>query len=147
MTVTLSVDATSRIARFEFSSPHLPSGMVYGYSEVLLQEPDSPSKGAEILRPVTPMMGTSTPTEGEKITYGIMPGTAINRGIPMVMEETVDVDGNTISFATVLQAMGAFFEKWRVEDATKPPPMMMAAQPPTLPPPDPDIPLDDPVQQ
>jgi hypothetical protein len=136
-TVTVSVDATSRISRFEFSTPQASNGMVYGYSEVLLQEPAAPSGD-------TRMPGAPAPKEGEKVTYGVMPGPSINRGISIVMEETVDVDGTTISFNTVLKAMGAFFEKWRAEDAEiqPPEPSTMMAPAAITPPPMPDRPAE-----
>src|SRR6188508_3249187 len=62
------------------------------------------------------MSGAPAPKEGEKVTYGVMPGPSISRGISIVLEETVDVDGVTISFDTILKAMGAFFQKWKTED-------------------------------
>jgi hypothetical protein len=135
-TITISVDATSRVSRFEFSTPHLPSGMVYAYSEVLLQEPAEPSKGAEIMRPRTPMGGRDA--SGEPIVYGVMPGAHLSRGIPAVADETVSVDGKTVSFEMVLQAMNAFFEKWRAEDiasdAAKPTTGEVTTTPPPQPP-------------
>jgi len=128
-TVTVSVDATPRVSRFEFSTPHLPTGMVYGYSEVLLQSPDG--EAPSILHVRSPMI--PAPKEGEKVTYGVMPGAMVSRGIPAVMEETVEVDGVTISINTVLKAMGEFLEKWRIEDENTPAPVAAAAvAPPVL---------------
>jgi hypothetical protein len=117
-TITVSVDATQRVSRFEFQTPHLPTGMVYAYSEVVLQEPAEPSKGSEILKSRTPM-GVAQQA-GEPTVYGVMMGAHIGRGIPDVADESVEVDGTSISFDTVLKAMDAFFEKWRKEDIEKP---------------------------
>ena len=118
MAITVTVDATHRVARFEFLSPHDPNGMAYASGEVLLQEPIDPGDGADVLRVRSPM--TPAPKEGERVTYGVMPGSQVRRIISEVAEETVDVDGATISLNTVLAACGAFFEKWRTEDANAP---------------------------
>jgi hypothetical protein len=120
MAVNVSVDATWRMTRFEFNAPHTPSGMVSGYSEVLLQAPAKPTKGAEFMRSRMP---APAPQEGDdKVTYGVMPGSMISRAMTSVMDETVTVDGKTVAFKDVVAASVAFFEKWRVEDENKPPP-------------------------
>ena len=75
-------------------------------------EPDAPPTDME---PVT----LRARTAGQ--TYGTMAGATITRGIDAVAEETVEVDGQTISFATVTAALDAFMRKWRSEDAGNPP--------------------------
>jgi hypothetical protein len=90
------------------------------------------------------MPGAPAPKEGEKVTYGVMPGPSISRGISIVLEETVDVDGVTISFDTILKAMGAFFQKWKTEDEEThlPEPSAMMAPTAITPPPMPDRPAE-----
>jgi len=126
--VTVSVEATWRMSRVEFLAPWSPTGMIQGYGEVLLQEPSSPSKGADIFH--TPMMALAE--EGKK-TYGTMPGAPVSRPINTVLEEKVDVDGQTISFETVMQALSQFMSQWRAEDAAKPPPAAYMPPPPPEP--------------
>lgn len=99
---TVSVDATWRMTRFEINAPHTTAAAVYGYSEVLLQVPSS--------------------KDGEKVTYGAMPGKLISRVVNDVLEETVDVNGKPVSFTMVLESLEAFCNKWKVEDESKPPP-------------------------
>jgi len=115
--VTVTVDATWRMSRVEFSQPYSESGSITGYGEVLLQEPAEPSPGAAILR-----NGTPSPFMAEQKTYGTMPGGVVGRSISSVMEETVEIDGGTLvlSFAQVFAAMEAFLVKWRAEDQSKP---------------------------
>ena len=138
MTVTVSVDATWRIARCELYAPHAENGMINAYGEVLLQEPATPSEGAEIMRfRASPM--APAPKEGEPVIYGTVAGAHITRGIPEVMKETVEMDGAEVSFSTVMAQLAAFIEKWRVEDANAPPPEPMMAPPPMpepMPPPE-----------
>jgi hypothetical protein len=43
------------------------------------------------------------------------------RDVAAVMGETVDISTGKVAFATVVEALNAFMERWRVEDATKPP--------------------------
>lgn len=111
---TVSVDATRRLVRFELNLTMPPGGKVSAYDEILVQEPDSPSKGAEEI--FTP----ATQEEGQ-VTYGTMYGAAIERDVSVVSPETVTVDGVTISFQTLVNASKAFFDKWRQEDIENPP--------------------------
>jgi len=115
--VTVTVDATWRMSRVEFSQPHSSTGSVTGYGEVLLQEPAEPSPGAAILR-----NGTPSPFMVEQKTYGTMPGGVVTRSISSVMEETVEISEGTLvlSFAQVFEAMEAFLVRWRAEDQDKP---------------------------
>jgi hypothetical protein len=115
------------MTRFEFNAPHTPTGMVSGYSEVLLQAPDKPTKGAEFMRARMP--APAPQSESDKVTYGVMQGSIISRPINDVLEETVTVDGKTVAFKDVVAASNAFFEKWRLEDEQKPPPQPMATAP------------------
>jgi hypothetical protein len=129
----VSVDATWRMARFEFNTPaQVDAGMVYGYSEVLLQEPAMPTKGAEFMNVRSPLRLPQQQDETGKKTYGSMPGAMINRNIAIVADETVEVGSKVLSFTELMQACNAFFEKWRVEDETQPKSMT----PPPMPPPD-----------
>jgi hypothetical protein len=121
------------MSRFEFNTPaQVEAGMVYGYSEVLLQEPAVPTKGAEFMNVRSPLRLPQQQDEAGKKTYGSMPGAMINRNIDLVKDETVEVGGKVLSFTELMQACNAFFEKWRVEDETKPEPVMT----PPMPPPD-----------
>lgn len=142
MSVTVpdvKVDATWRMARFEFNTPaQLSAGMVYGYSEVLMQEPAVPTKGAEFMNVRSPLR-LPQPKDGEKITYGSMPGAMINRNIDLVKNETVTVGSTSISFTQLIEACNAFFEKWRVEDENAP--VMVMPPPPEPPMPDPNPPM------
>lgn len=99
-TVTVTVDATWRIARFECVGP-TTGGNIYGYSEVLLEQPNPPA-------------------DGTLQTVGTMVGQTILRAVNDVKDQSVTVDGTTLTFTTVLEAMAAFFEKWKVEDDNKP---------------------------
>ena len=96
-TVTVSVAATWRLSRVEFNTPYNAPHVVLGYGEMLLEEPDGKA-------------------------YGTMPSERVQRSIAEVVEETVEINGTTVSFDTILQALPKFFEKWRVEDLEKPPP-------------------------
>jgi hypothetical protein len=115
MTVTLTVDATWRLSRVEFNTPYNSSGLVQGFSEVLLQEPETPSPGAEMLRTTTPL-GETEPVK----TYGTMPGKLVRRDIEAIKDEEVEVGGDVITFESLMYALSLFFERWRVEDAEKP---------------------------
>jgi hypothetical protein len=128
MTVTVSVDASWRMSRFEFTMPYSSTGMVYGYSEVLLQATDEPAKELSSVR-------LPPPKEGEKATYGALPGGQIVRVIEDVASDTVEVNGTSYTFEDVMTACNAFFEKWRVEDETKPPPTLMVSPPTEVSPP------------
>jgi hypothetical protein len=122
MTVTVTVDATWRMSRVELIAPHSPTGMVYGYGEVLLQEPDKPSEGASILRTRHPLSPAPASIEESK-TYGTMVVAPTMRGVGSVLNDTVEVDGVKITFAAVMEALSLFMDKWRVEDQNpKPPP-------------------------
>lgn len=127
MTVTVTVDATWRMAHIDISRIN---GLIMGHSEILLQEPAEPSPGADILRRPKQFGGAET-----KI-YGAMRSAVMTRSIEIVANETVELDDNTvISFAATIEALNKFFEKWRVEDAAKPIPESVAttAIPPPLP--------------
>jgi len=125
MTVTVSVDASWRMSRVEFQTPHGVPGVVQGVGEVLLQEPAKPSDGAEILRAPNPF-GSVVPASK---TYGTLPGALVSR--PMseeTMAETIEVDGKTITFGSVVDSIKTFMEKWRAEDAAKPPVTLVSPQ-------------------
>jgi len=109
MTVTVSVDATWRLSRVTFNTQHNTPWDVHGYGEVLLQEASNPA----------PILGKGT-RDGEKVTYGAMPSLPVSRLIGEVIDDTIDLDGATISFKTIMDALPLFFEKWRVEDEQKP---------------------------
>jgi hypothetical protein len=117
MTVTVSVDATRRLARFSVEPYWTPSGKVFANDEILVQEPATPTKGAE------EVFTGNTPTTSEEgqVTYGTMYGAAVERDIGAVIDQTVTVGGVTISFETLIAASGAFFEMWRQEDIANPP--------------------------
>jgi hypothetical protein len=121
------------MSRFEFNTPiQTSAGMVYGYSEVLLQEPAVPTKGAEFMHVRSTLPMPKQQDEG-KVTYGSMPGAMMSRNIDLVKDETVEVNGVTVSFTQLIEVCNAFFEKWRVEDENTPQPTMIP--PPVLPPP------------
>ena len=132
--VTVSVDATWRMNRVEFSAPHSPSGVVIGYGEILLEEPAEPSPGGNLLR-----QSSMGPRSVEQKTYGVLPATPVTRTLSDVMDETVLVEGINVTFAFAMEAMKAFMERWRSEDADKPAvtPMMATPEPasPTVQPP------------
>src|SRR4029077_13866214 len=98
--ITVTVDATWRLARVEFNTPYNIPGTVFGQGEVLLQEPATPSPGAAMLHVRNPMpLGD---IEEPVKTYGTMRGAMITRNVNDVLEETVTVDGVEVSFATVM---------------------------------------------
>lgn len=113
-TITVSVDAAWRLSRVEFLTPHNMPGYVSGYTEVMLTEPATPSEGAEVLRSGLPF--------ADPKTYGAMPGARVGRPIDGVMDETVEVEGLTLSLTNVMDAMKEFVRRWRAEDLAKPPP-------------------------
>ncbi len=107
MTVTVSVDATWRLSRVSFNTAHDTPWDVEGSGEVLLQEAEGST---------APILGGRAAREGEKKTYGTMPSLPVSRLINDVMEETVEIDGATVSFKTIMDALPKFFERWRAED-------------------------------
>jgi len=113
--VTVSVAASWRLGRVEINTPYGVPWSISGYGEILLQEPETPSEGASIFRGM-PFAG-GEPSK----TYGSMPGAPVMRALDAVMNDSVEIDGETTTFAEVIEVMKAFFEKWRVEDAAKPP--------------------------
>jgi len=140
--VTVSVAASWRLGRVEINTPLGVPQSVVGYGEVLLQEPEKPSEGANIFRVSgMPFAGG----EPGKI-YGTMPGAPVFRTIEDVLKDTIDVNGTPVSFEAILEVMRGFMEKWRIEDASKPPVTPMTPGPgaeltPIPPPPlPPDIP-------
>lgn len=120
--VTVSVAASWRLGRVEISTPLGVPQSITGYGELLLQEPEQPSEGAAIFRGM-PFAGA----EPGK-TYGTMPGASVQRLLDDVLKDTIDVNGTAISFEAVLEVLKGFFEKWRVEDQTKPPVTPIAPQ-------------------
>jgi hypothetical protein len=114
MTITVSVDATWRLSRVEFNTRHDVPWDVRGIGEVLLQEATEPA----------PILGKGT-RDGEKVTYGVMPSAPVSRLIDDVMEDTVDFNGETVSFKAIMDVLPLFFQKWRTEDESKPPPTPM----------------------
>jgi hypothetical protein len=106
MSVTVTVEATWRIPRVEFNTPFNGVSTVVGYSEALLKSADG------------------------KTDVGTMQGDTIHRDFVAVIDDTVEIDGTTINFKTVAEAVMKFIEKWRLEDAVLPEP---AAPPPGAP--------------
>jgi hypothetical protein len=107
MTVTVSVDATWRMARVEIFEPHSDTGTVNGYGEVLIEEPTGTAS----------KMPGITPYGDKSSTLGVMPGAKVIRVVGDVLNDAVDVgDGKMILFGDLLEAMALFMEKWRVED-------------------------------
>ena len=117
MSIPVNVLATWRMSRVEFQTPYNVPGTVRGHGEVLLEEPEKPSDGAEIMRTNVQPFGEAEP---DKKVYGTMPGAQVSRFIGDVMQETVEVEGKQVIFSEVMDALKAFMEKWRVEDAGKP---------------------------
>ena len=115
--VTVSVEASWRLSRVEFNLPHSLTQNVMGYGEVLLQEADGAGPEAAILRSRSIPFGEADPK-----TYGSMPSTMVTRALtPEVLAETIDIEGTQVSLEDLMGALNDFFEKWRVEDASKPP--------------------------
>ena len=112
MSVAVTVEATWRMSRIEFNSQHKAPATVVGYSELLLE----PKGGdAEVF---------------DKETGGIMPGAPISRPLDdTTLNDTIEVDGKTIHFASVVACLNAFMEKWRIEDANLPSPKFMRPAP------------------
>jgi hypothetical protein len=119
--VDITVDATWRLSRSEFLSPSLPTGTITGYGEVLMVTPYS--KGAT-------MFGAA----GRSAT---VPTTMITRVLGDVKEDFVEFEGRPIKFSNLVEALSMFFDKWRLEDASKPPEQVafVEMQPPLPPPP------------
>ena len=111
--VTVSVAASWRLARVEFYTPYNGAHSVQGYGEVLLEEPAAPSPGAATL--------LAPQATGEGKVYGAMPAAKVQRQLETVMDDTVEVEGTTVAFSTVIEAMKLFFDKWRIEDIENPP--------------------------
>lgn len=120
--VTVTVSATWRLSRVEFALPWDSLKSVVGYGEILLgEDPGSPGPAMMKRRAVGP--APLAAAEGNGV-YGTMPSTSISRSIDEeLLASTVDVDGVTTDFKTVLLTLRAFFDKWRLEDETKPDPM------------------------
>ena len=59
--------------------------------------------------------------------YGAMPSARVSRDIAAVGSETIEIEGNTVSFQSVMEAVALFFDKWRVEDVENPPAASPAA--------------------
>lgn len=115
---TVTVDATPRLSRFDVMMPHGVAGIVSGYTEALLQEPET----------------------GDAV--GVVYGPMTSRVVEEVVDDTVDVGGVTISFAQLLEAMEAFTKKWREQDQMPPTPVTDADGNPMqyTPPPSPNAP-------
>ena len=130
MTVPVTVNATWRLSRVEFNTRHNTPWDVRGMGEVLLQEAEG-GPGAAIL-------GHGFESDGKK-TYGAMPSASVTRLLDdETMNDTIEVDGKVIHFASVVACLNAFMEKWRVEDEQKPPvapPQPQAAPETEMPPP------------
>jgi hypothetical protein len=123
MAVTVSVDATHRLSRLEINGPFSVTGTVSGHTEIVLQQPAQPSEGSEIFQKhLQPLEG------GEPITYGVMPGVSISRVFNDIVDDTIEVDGKTVTFGTVAQAFVEFLEKWRKEDINAPLPTVPQPQ-------------------
>jgi hypothetical protein len=110
--VTVTVEATWRMSRAEFNLPYLEGESalkqtVIGFGEVLLQESGEPA----------PIMRNGRMAGPEVKTYGAMPGASVMRDVDVVKEETVEVDGTSITFGSLLEGLGLFFERWRTEDS------------------------------
>ena len=56
-----------------------------------------------------------------------MPSSRVSRAIDTVNEDTVVVEGTTVSFAAIMEPLPLFFEKWRIEDLENPPAAMPEA--------------------
>jgi hypothetical protein len=137
MTVQVTVDAIWRVNRIEIeqSNPYTIPIMIRGSTEVVLQEPtdgEVPSILKSATYPKAPIPVPDPQIMTPK-TYGALPGMAIYRKFTDVKDQTVDVDGQTVSMETVMKAFLAFFEAWRIEDE-------IASTP------DPDEPIVDPLK-
>jgi hypothetical protein len=105
MSVTVTVEATWRTPRVEFNTPFNGVSTVIGYSEALLKSADG------------------------KTDVGTMQGDTIHRDFVAVIDDTVEIDGTTVSFKTVVEAVTKFIEKWRLEDAVLPEPAVPTGAP------------------
>jgi hypothetical protein len=113
----VSVNATWRLSRLEFYTPYNVPHSVTGYGEVLL-EPSAPGDVPPVFRSRPGALGEAEPPATK--AYGTMPGATVARALDAVLEETVEVDGKPVTFASVVDSLKAFMEKWRLEDAEKP---------------------------
>jgi hypothetical protein len=104
--VEVTVDASWRMARVEFNTPYDPNGTVIGFGEVLLSDPTTPVSGMR----------------GNGKAYGAMPGATVTRTLSEVVDESVEIDGASVTFGMVMGAMEDFMRKWLVEDESKPEP-------------------------
>jgi hypothetical protein len=129
--VEVTVNASWRMSRVEFNTAHNMPATVRGYGEVLLEEAGKPSEDASILRGPYQPFGEVEP---DKKTYGTMPGATITRAIADVLTDTIEVDGKTTTFASVVDSLKRFMEKWRVEDAEKPQSFTVIGKPLPMPP-------------
>jgi hypothetical protein len=101
----VTVDASWRLSRAEFLSPHKPTGTVNGYGEILMVQPVT--KGATVF--------------GAAGKSAVVPATMITRVLGEVAEEFIEYEGRPIKFANLVEALSMFLDKWRIEDAEKPP--------------------------
>jgi len=108
MMVDVTVSASWRMSRLEFYLPYNVPHSVTGYGEVLLE-----GSGLSAFRGRPGPRGPDTPPPKP---HSLMPGAQVSRPIADVLTDTVKVDGKDIVFATVVAALGAFMEKWRLED-------------------------------
>ena len=133
MAVTVSVDATWRFSQVMFSGPWAPNGEIVGWGEYLLQEPVDFVPGAPSLTPGGPtelsMKGTS---EGGSV-YGVMTVAPVVRIISDVKDETVEIDGVTLSVEAIMSAVQALLNRWQAEDVANPPLVPHQSNHPPLP--------------
>src|SRR5262245_12278537 len=131
MSVNVEVAATWRVQQVNITLPYGMTGSIYGTTEVLLQETAPPDPDAVILKRRT--IPPATPQESPA-TYGTMPSDSVTRVIDdALLAQTVEVSGASMDFQTVLTALEACGEKWRVADAAQPEPTPPPADP--IPPP------------
>jgi hypothetical protein len=135
----VTVDATWRLSRMEFTTPYNMPGSVRGNGEVLLRESGVPSDGASVLRGQPAPLGEIEP---DAKVYGTMPGATVVRSLDdALLADTITVDDKLITFETVYEQLQQFMEKWRVEDAEKPPVAFTMNDRPSPPPPVPVTPM------
>lgn len=109
MMVDVTVSASWRMSRLEFYMPYNTPHMVTGYGEVLFE-----GSGLSAFRGRSNPRGPDDPPPKP---HSLMPGAQVSRALTAdVLTDTVTVDGKEIVFATVVAALGAFMEKWRLED-------------------------------
>ena len=61
--------------------------------------------------------------------------------IDSVLDDSITVGGQTITFGDVLEELKLFFEKWRIEDQENPPTPMIFSPPAEQPTPLPPLPI------